>query len=152
MVSIAPAQRLSHLFLLHRMYYTPQKLFKLGWRQNNECPRCGAKGDFLHMVWRCPKLYSYWVEITERINRVFGSSLDPVALTCLLGCMEDNQVPPGNLEAILRCLFQARKIIAQKWQAHAPPSVENWVATINLTISSERAFSTRQGNLSLIHI
>ena len=98
------------------------------------------------MVWKCPKLYDFWVKIIERINEVFGISLNPVARICLLGCIEDIRVPQGSLEAILRCLFQARKTIAQKWQAQTPPSVENWLETMKLTISNERVYFTRQGN------
>ena len=67
-------------------------------------------------------------------------------MTCLLGSIEDTRVPQGSGEAILRCLFQARKTIAQKWQAQTPPSVVNWIASMKLTISNERVYFTRQGN------
>ena len=60
--------------------------------------------------------------------------------------MEDHRVPPGALEGVLRCLFQALKLIAQRWQAHAPPSVKNWAETINAMIWSERVTFIKQGN------
>ena len=64
----------------------------------------------------------------------------------MLGGMEDHRIPPGAMESVLRCLFQARKLIAQRWQAHAPPSVENWVETINALIWCERVAFIKQGN------
>lgn len=101
-------------------------MFKLGWKQNDECPRCKATGDLIHMVWKRPKLFRYWVEIIDRINKIFRSTLEPEAKACLLGSLEEDRVPPGTTVAVLRCLFQARKLIAQKWQAQTPPpTVEN---------------------------
>ena len=146
LVSITPAQRLSHLFLLHRVYYTPKKMFVLGWNANDECPRCKATGDFIHMFWRCPKLFRYWIEVINRINKIFKTSLEPEARTCLLGDAEEHRIPAGALESVLRCLFQARKLIAQRWQAHVPPTVENWVENINALIWCERVAFIKQGN------
>ena len=74
LVSIAPAQRLSHLFQLHHVYYTPKKMFKLGWNQSDEFPKCRAAGDLIHMVWRCPKLFRYWVGVIDRVNKIFKTS------------------------------------------------------------------------------
>lgn len=39
---------------------------------------------------------------------------------CLIGCMEENRVPTGTIAVVLRCFFQARKLIAQNWQAQRP--------------------------------
>lgn len=124
LVSISSSQKISHLFLIYRVYYTPKKMFKHGWRQNDECPRCKVTGDFIHMVWKCPKLFRYW-EIIDRINTTFKTTLEPAAKTCLLKCMEERRVLTGTTEVALRCLFQVRKLIAQKLQAQIPPTVKN---------------------------
>lgn len=99
------------------------------------------------MVWKCPKLFRYWRGIITRINKTFKSSLEPEAKTCLLGCLEEDRVLPGIIEVVLRCLFQARKLIAQKWQAQAPPTVESWTATINSMVWSERVLYIMQNNI-----
>ena len=51
------------------------------------------------------------------------------------------------LEAATRCLFQARKLIALKWQAQNPPTVAEWLNVMNSTIGKERGTWIRRGNL-----
>lgn len=76
-VSLSPSQIVFHLYLNYRSYYTPLKLFMFEKRSDAECQRCGdRRGDLVHMVWRCPRLYRYWKGITDKINSVFGTSLD----------------------------------------------------------------------------
>lgn len=60
LVSVSPSQKISHLMLLNRAYYTPKRLFKFGCRTDDRCPRCRGTGDLIHMLWRCPKLSRYW--------------------------------------------------------------------------------------------
>lgn len=86
-VSISPSQIVSHLYLIHRAYYTPQRMFQFGRRPYVKCQRCWNERG-VHMVWRCPKLYQYWKEIVEKINAVFEASLPPEVKTCVLGLLE----------------------------------------------------------------
>lgn len=87
--SVTPSQKMSQLFLLHRVYYTPKKLFRYGYRVDDKCPRCQGTDDLIHMMWRCSKLFRYWTEILEDITK-FGLKLELDGTLCLLrkiGCL-----------------------------------------------------------------
>lgn len=73
----------------------------------------------------------------DKINSVFGTSLDMEATTCLLGLMEENGMSGDTQTAIIRCLFQSRKLIAQKWQTKDPPTVVEWMKVVKDTIGKE---------------
>lgn len=145
-VSVSPSHKASHLMLLHRSYYTPKKLFMFGRRINDECPRCRRTGDLIHMVWRCPKLVRYWSEILKKINITFKTNLELDSKTCVLGHVGDGLRDRSTAVAVARCLFQARKLIAQLWQSKTPPTSEDWIGIVNSTVWSERTFYTRAGN------
>lgn len=42
--SLSPSQRMFHLFLLYKAYYTPQKLFLFGRKLDASCPKWGNIG------------------------------------------------------------------------------------------------------------
>lgn len=67
------------------------------------------------MFWRCLKLFRYWREVLGVIDQVFVVSPSLDVKLCVLGLVE-GEANPGNTQvATLRCLFQAKKLIAQRW-------------------------------------
>ena len=120
LVTVSPAQRFSFLMLIHRTYYTPKRLFNFGWRVDAGCPRCHDTGDLIHMIWRCPKLFRYWKGILDTINKIYKTKLEMNPRLCILGLGEEISRMTSTSKAVLRCLFQARKLIAQRWQAGNP--------------------------------
>lgn len=55
LVSVSTSQRLSHLYLLHRVYRTSARLHKWGLRDTPLCPKCSSHNDdLLYMMWKCP--------------------------------------------------------------------------------------------------
>lgn len=110
--------------LIHRAYYTPKKLFRFGLRLDANCPRCGEVGDLIHMVWRCPKLVRYWTGVVEAINGTFGTSFEIDVRLCILGYRVWGVEEVTLKTAVLRCLYQARKLITQRWQSVSPPTAE----------------------------
>lgn len=110
------AQKRTPLYIIHRPYYTPKRLFQFGRRTEAFCPRCRATtGDLIHMLWRCPKLYRYWKGVLGKINSKFGLALQMDPILCILGYLEQNVGSASTRIAILRCLYQARKEITWKW-------------------------------------
>lgn len=148
LVPVSPSQKVSHLVLLHRAYYTPKKLYMFGRRPDDRCPRCRETGDLIHMVWRCPKLFRYWTEILKIINATFRVTLELEPRVCVLGHIEEEIGTIGTIPVIARCLYQARKSIAQSWQSMKPPTPEEWVMTINMLVWKEKVTFTRRGNYS----
>lgn len=101
----------------------------------------------MHMFWRCPKLLRYWKEVSAIIGQVFGGPLDWDVRLCELGFVEGEGNPGCTQVAILRCLFQARKLIAQRWQSVLPPSSREWESDMNETIWKEKSVYVRQNSI-----
>lgn len=145
LVSVSPSQQASHLFLIHRGYYTPKRLFRFGRRLDDKCPRCLDTGDLIHMVWRCPKLARYWSGITRIIETRFKIKLKQEARVCILGLMGENMGCNNKKIAIARCLYQARKLIAQSWLSTTPPITEDWLRTVDKLVWTEKNSLYQEG-------
>lgn len=88
--SLNVAQRLSQLYLLLRVHYTPARLVRMGVRDDPSCTRCMRDhGDLIHMLWRCPKLHIYWKDVLGTINQVFKVHRTGHPKLCLLGILDD---------------------------------------------------------------
>lgn len=99
------------------------------------------------MLWKCPKLFRYWSEVLDTINKIFNLGLKMDPKLCILGV--GVSLGRGNIKfkAVLRCLFQARKVIAQRWQAEKPPSKDDWFRTVSETVWKEKVVYARRGNI-----
>lgn len=146
LVSVSPSQQASHLLLLHKSYYTPKKLYRFGQRLDDKCPRCSEIGDLIHMMWRCPKLVRYWSEIVKIIEIRFKIRLELEAKICVLGLVRGNLRNDSIITATARCLYQARKLIAQLWLSAVPPTPEEWVRTIDALGRTEKTIYIRRGS------
>lgn len=139
LLSPCEAQRLSQLFLVHRVYRTPAFLYKIGVRADSQCPRCGRdNAHLMHMIWDCSALAPYWKDILDLIHLVYGIRLPSDPKVCILGLLDtDDTAAPSSL-GILRMLFQARKLIAFHWLRPSPPTVREYTIRMNHIIRLER--------------
>lgn len=56
-----------------RAYRTSSQVYRWGRRDSPICPKCcGEEGTLIHLMWRCPKLFRYWREVTDTISRVYS--------------------------------------------------------------------------------
>ena len=63
--------RLIQFKILHRLYWTPSRLFRLGLKDSATCWNCGVGGGtMIHVMWSCPKINQYWMKIHGYIVRV----------------------------------------------------------------------------------
>lgn len=126
-MSVSAAQRLSHLFILHRVYRTPVQLYHWGSRDTPICPKCQIhQGDFIHMLWKWPKLVRYWNRVIAIINLIYQVQLTVDPLVCLLGGLEDSYSLPIHI-ALIRLLYLARKLIARYWLSNWVPTSKQWI-------------------------
>lgn len=72
------------------------------------------------------------------LEQVFEVSIEMEVMLCVLGWMEGVGKPGNTQLAVLRCLFQARRLIAQRWQSSTPPSSREWKQCMNKVILKER--------------
>lgn len=82
--------------LIHRWYFTPSKLHRMGIMPNNICWKCSSvPGTFLHAIWECGTVYPFWQRVLDSIARWIGLTIPMSPRLCLLG---DQSVLPGVLK------------------------------------------------------
>ena len=87
--SLNVAQRVSQLYILLRVHYTPARLARMGVRADADCTRCSRDhGDLIHLLWRCPKLHLYWSQVLDTLTRVFQTTIPADPKHCLLGILD----------------------------------------------------------------
>lgn len=145
--SLNVAQKVSQLYIILRVHYTPLKLYKMGRRTDPLCGRCERhQGDLIHLLWRCPKLHRYWSEVMETLNRVFQTTIPLDPIHCILGVLEDTVPEEMTRIAITRALFQARKLILLGWKSTSPPSVRSWITHMGNTLIMEKHIYQHRGS------
>ncbi len=56
--------------LLHRFYFTPSKLHRMGLLASDLCWKCQAEtGTFIHVIWECKLVYPFWEKILEHLGK-----------------------------------------------------------------------------------
>lgn len=128
MCSLNVSQKVSQLYILLRVHYTPVKLHKMGRLQNPLCSRCRRTvGDLIYNLWRCPKVHHYWSLVLSTLNSVFQVNVPLNPIHCLLETLEEVIPNEATTVAFSRALFQARKVILLVWKSLTPLSVKTWV-------------------------
>lgn len=62
--------------LKFRAYYTPQRLARKYPTQSDRCPKCTTEmGTFFYVVWFCPLIQKFWLDVVATINSVGGLSI-----------------------------------------------------------------------------
>ena len=139
-----PSHRLTQIFILHRVYRTPQFLYAIGLKPEPACARCGNTGTLIHILWWYPKLQRYWAEVIGTLNVLLDNNIPVEPLICLLGYCDISIYTSSIGNTIRRALFVARRQISLKWTSPYPPTVSKWILDLNRIILSEkRTYSLR---------
>lgn len=144
--SVSASHKLSQLFILHRAYRTPIQLHGWGRRDSPLCPKCKVhQGDFIHLLWRCPKLHWYWAEVSQCISRLAQVTVPLNPLAYLLGAIDEEMYLRGMYYMITRLLYLARKFIARYWMASTVLTRKQWITYVNSFLLREwLAYSCRK--------
>ena len=83
----------THYKILHRYYFTPVCLHKMGLLQNNMCWKCKVQeGSFIHVMWACPSVLPFWRDVIQTVQDWLHIPIPESAQSCLLG---DGSCLPG---------------------------------------------------------
>lgn len=144
--SLNVAQKVSQLYIILRVHYTPSKLHKMGRVSDPICCRCRQhNADLIHLLWRCPKLHRYWHEVISTLNGVFQTTVPVDPMQCLLGVLDEVIPEEQTKVAVSRALFQARKLILMAWKSAVPPSVKMWITHMGKTLIMEKYIYQHRG-------
>lgn len=124
---ISSRDKLIQTKLLHRLYYTPQRLQRIYPRQSASCPLCQTTFVmYFHMFWSCARVSQFW---TEFFDSCLPCSLQ---LSCRYWVFTMSSKYAKLLISFL--MHYTKKEIICKLTAPSPPSVTLWETSINAVL------------------
>ena len=140
-----------HYKIVHRYYFTPNKLFKMGLTKDNKCWKCNREmGTFLHALWDCSLVLPFWKAVLQKFESWLGQPLPESPRLCLLG--DRSQMPPGLAKAVTGVMITgfmvAARIILRKWKSPHRPEVTEWLKLMTEIASFELMIGRVQNNSS----
>lgn len=126
--------------VIHRYYYTPVKLHKMGLMRDNKCWKCkGDIGSYVHLLWDCPLVLPFWKQVLHVIGEWLDAPLPESPQLCLLG---DRTILPPNVTKVEFALASAGFIIAVRiilrhWKSQVRPCFTEWLKLMTDTASFE---------------
>lgn len=134
--------------ILHRFYITPYKLNKMNSDVSNLCWHgCMKTGTLIHLLWFCPEVKKFWLNIEEFICKLFNVKFQLSPLICLLGNKAE-EVKSNELQYLINLGFlSAKRIILMNWKVRKPNCfhIDGWVKDYMDLIAMEHAASFLQG-------
>lgn len=106
---------------------------------------CGLPGSFIHIIWECVIIQSYWSKVHDCMSTVLGIVLQPETKRCLLNVWEPTDLT--SKDKIWATLGQmvAKWNIAQMWGAGEPPRVKSWKADMDWCMFREKTVYVSRG-------
>uniref|UniRef100_A0A6I8SLC4 Reverse transcriptase domain-containing protein n=1 Tax=Xenopus tropicalis TaxID=8364 RepID=A0A6I8SLC4_XENTR len=148
LVSFANRHSLLQLYLIHRAYYTVQRLYAMKVLSSPLCPRCGSEtATLVHTLWSCPSLKKYWGEITGWLTAAIPGWAEGTARNCLLTVDLSDTLDNHTKLFILKAMFHARRILTLHWKDQTPPKSQEWKKAMDDTAALERTIMDKRGKL-----
>lgn len=145
-VSPKLSDRLSHLYMLHRSYLTPHRISKYKHEHNPNCPNCGHNtATFFHLLWACPSIQGYWTQLVKFLHDRMGSPLSLCPRQCVLGLLSLSEGEKYLHTFLQETLFLARLQIAKTWLRGTPPTLQQWIRAVNITLPFKKIIYMHRG-------
>lgn len=130
-----------------RWYITPAKISKFNPNSNDRCWRkCGLRGDILHVLWYCPNILQYWLEIFNIISDITQTKTPPNPALAILS-IGIEEYPPELQNTIINILLAARLTITRHWKDHTSPIIAEVIDLTNLHCTYEQMMMSCSGQI-----
>lgn len=128
-----------------RWYLTPAKISRFNSNITDRCWRqCGLRGDLLHFLWSCPKLFSYWSDAFSIISIITQLTTLPNPALAILSLGIDGY-PLKLQHTIIHILLAARVTIKRHWKNHTPPTIAEVIDLTHLHSTYEEMMASCSG-------
>ena len=113
--------------IIHRTYFTPERLHKINESISYFCPRCKIEtGDLIHMFWKCNTLNHYWGSICETLKKIAGFEIPCSPKLALQGDISDIPLARRNKVRFIKlAMIAGNKCIALLRKSSDPPTVSS---------------------------
>ena len=114
--------------IIHRFYYTPSRLHRIGVMDNNLCWKCkSVTGTLIHALWECGSVRPFWRKVLEHMETWLGRTLPVSPKLCLLGDRSEVLELSKYDYAVLKTGFvTASRMILQLWKSPGMPDLGKW--------------------------
>lgn len=134
-----------HFKVIHRYYYTPIKLRKMGLMGNDKCWKCMSDtGSYLHLLWDCSFVFPFWKQVLHVIGGWLDTSLPESPRLCLIGDRSPSTPNVSKAEAALASagFITAIRIILPHWKSQVRPGFTEWLTLMTDTASFENLIAS----------
>ena len=125
--------------ILHRFYWTPCRLFRMGLMNNDIFWKCKKEtGTFLHLIWDCGMVKPFWCKILKFLETWTTINLPICPHLCLLG--DKTVIPQLTKDAhtvLIVGITSAARIILRHWKSPENPTFQEWKVLMTETVSYE---------------
>ena len=128
MASRNPNYQQIHFNFIHKTYLTPKKAYRMRLAASPNCTLCSlnATGTFIHMMWECPTVKTFWEQIVKYLSKVLQKQIPCCPKLLLL-----NDDISLNLNIVQRRFWlagstAAKKMLALRWQAPHSLPFNHW--------------------------
>ncbi len=133
--------KLSLFKILHRIYYTPEKLHRMNNKMSCLCWHCKRqKGNFYHMLWSCNLLSTFWNSVINIISLRLDIQITISPRLCRLGTGNMDPLNEFQKKYIDLALITAKKCITIHWKWDYPPTVSHWLNEISSYIPLDKIY------------
>lgn len=139
-------ERLIQLYMVHRAYYTTTRLSRFRPGYVDICPKCLlSPGTFLHLLWSCPRVNGFWVQVIQFLHDKMGSPIQLCPKECILLPDPESFESRYSYSFCIESIFYAKKIIARTWLSHRSPSFPEWLNAVNCVLPLKKWIYQHRG-------
>ena len=125
--------------IIHRYYFTPLRLYRMGVMDNSLCWKCQKEaGTLLHCIWQCPCIQPFWRFVLEYLGQWAGRKLPVSPRLCLLGDRSQlHNMSSKAFSVIMVGITVAARTILKHWKTVTIPGFKEWANAMIKTASYE---------------
>lgn len=81
--------------VIHRIHYTGEKLYKMGYNESDRCTHCSQNtaDTYLHATWLCSPIRHFWLQVTDQLSHVLDCHIPLSPELCILGDLSALPLP-----------------------------------------------------------
>lgn len=115
--------------IIHRYYWTPVRLNRMGVMNNSLCWKCQKDtGTLIHCLWECPIINRFWSIVVHVLSDGLGKMVPLCPGLCLLGDKERiANMLSDKFSVIIVGVSVAARVILKHWKTSKAPQVKEWV-------------------------
>lgn len=136
--------KLIQLKILFRSYITPQKMHKMNCNLSDLCWHgCGMTGTFIHQLWQCPEVKTFWIKVKDLLCQIFNMNLQLCPTIAILGKNVEGVKSKTTQKLIALAFLTVKRMLLINWKVRKPNCflLDKWVGEYLELVSMEQAAS-----------